>query len=170
MGELYWVMGGADFFELQVPVESSKDSVRALLPYTTLDGDGKINLNTAPAFLIAAALDVPLEDAEQMVRRRWGPDGVEGTEDDVFLENAPSNKNAVLSSSQNATGTSTNAPSPSTAVTTSSTYFRVRGVGVYQEQRVACETLAKKDGEGLMLLRLPRVVERKRDRPDEKRR
>jgi len=168
MGEIYWVMGGADLFDLQVPVESGQDGARPLLPYTTLDGDGKININTAPAFLIAAALDIQLEDAEQVVRKRWGPDGVPGTADDVFLESAPTGQNVIQSAPPASTGTSTNAPSPSTAITTSSNYFRVRGVGVFQEQRVVCEALAKKGGdEGLTLLRLPRVVERKRDRPDE---
>lgn len=76
------------------------DSVVANLPdwrdYFTIYSAGKVDLNEADAKVLAAvavalegtsdpATDFPdkLEDAEELVRDRWGPDGVEDTEDDI---------------------------------------------------------------------------------------
>ncbi len=158
MGELYWIMGGAELLDLQVPVDFD-GNIKPLLPYTTIDGDGKININTAPPFLIAAALDLPIEKAEQIVQKRWGPDGIEGTEDDVYLDGLPDVQGQTTTPQA---GTPAISPT-SSAITTSSNYFRVRGVGEFQEQHVVCEALAVRDGQGgLTLLRLPRTIEKKK--------
>ncbi len=162
VGEIYWVMGGPRILDLQVPVDL-QGTIKPLVACTTVYGDGKINLNTAPAFLIAAAMDISTEDAEQMVARRWGPDKEEGTEDDVFVEGASEGQSSSNPVSPNPAGGGAAPAQATPAVTTSSTYFRVRGVGKFGDQRVVCEALAKKDGQGgLVLLRVPHIVEQVR--------
>ncbi len=56
----------------------------AIRPYVTVFGDGKINVNTAPApVLFASGFDASL--SSKVVRYRCGPDGVEGTQDDLEI-------------------------------------------------------------------------------------
>ncbi len=157
VGELFWVMGGPDIMELTVTGDPNGKAV-PLLPMTTIYGDGKININTAPATLISAALGVSLEDAEQqIVQFRRGPDGIEGTTDDVFLTGVPA---GVLPDASKVRESVTARPGASTnIITTTTTIFRVRGVGESGNQRVVREALATKEGNsGLRLLNEPRTV------------
>lgn len=157
-GELHWIMGGPEMLALKVPVDSRgrRDWLR---PMTTIYGDGRININTAPAILVAAALDVPLEQAEAMVRRRWGPDGKEGTHDDLFVESVPVATDARPMADQGGADGRIIA-GPELGATTRSSLFRVRGIGIYQGQRVVREALAvRKDEYGLRLLDDPIAAE-----------
>ncbi len=157
MGELFWVKGGPEIMKLQIIVDT-EGKMKPLLPMTTIYGSGQINLNTAPAVLIAAALGISLESAEQTVRSRWGPDGKEGTEDDVFLQGVPVGTTMASSTSQG--NTINNTASSSSVVTLSTALFRARGIGEFQGQRVVREALAVRDsGSGLRLLQEPRTVE-----------
>ena len=55
-----------------------------LLPYLTVYGDGKININTASGVVLyALGLDDVL--VEKVLKYRRGQDGVEATEDDIFF-------------------------------------------------------------------------------------
>lgn len=157
LGEIPWVMGAPDLLGLRVPADLSRRTV-PLMELTTLYGDGKINLNTAPPVLIAAALGLDLETAEQMVRTRAGPDGLEGTADDVPMERITPSAGGIRSREvgENATG---GGPVPG-STTTSSGMFRLRGVGWYQGQQVVREALARRAGaEGFQLLESPRTIE-----------
>lgn len=157
MGELYWVMGGDKIMEIAAPVDS-RGKTAPLSHMTTIYGDGRINLNTAPPVLIAAALNTTLENAEMIVRTRCGPDGIEGTADDVFLDGIP--QGVITSASSERATTDETQPTTSSVVTTSSSCFRVRGIGVFQGQMVVREALAVKDGEfGLRLLQDPSTME-----------
>ena len=51
--------------------------------YFTIWGDGRLDVNEASAELIHLVCEVNILQAEALVKRRWGPDGKEGTEDDV---------------------------------------------------------------------------------------
>lgn len=154
LGELFWIMGGEEILALRVPMGSQGGSV-SLADLATLHGDGKINLNTAPAPLIAAVLDVSLEEAEQMVRTRRGPDGVEGTADDVPMDRVPLPSVSTARAAQD----STQGPVEG-AATMSSSMFRIRGVGQFQGQRVVREALARRTGDsGFELLEEAHTVE-----------
>jgi general secretion pathway protein K len=58
---------------------------------------GKINVNTASATTLQAIPGMDASTAEQIVRMRSGPDGVDGTEDDTPLGNVGELINAGLS-------------------------------------------------------------------------
>jgi general secretion pathway protein K len=90
------------------------DQVVANLPdwrdYFTIYSAGKVDLNEAEAKVLAAvavalegtsdpATDFPdkLEDAQELVVERWGPDGIEDTEDDIKFQNQDE-MNTALSS------------------------------------------------------------------------
>jgi general secretion pathway protein K len=51
--------------------------------YFTIWGDGRLDINEASAELIQLVCEVNILQAEALVKRRWGPDGEEGTEDDL---------------------------------------------------------------------------------------
>lgn len=51
--------------------------------YFTIWGDGRLDINEASAELIHLVCEVNILQAEALVKRRWGPDGKEGTEDDI---------------------------------------------------------------------------------------
>lgn len=51
--------------------------------WVTFHGSGKLDLNEAPAELLAAFLGIPLSRAESFVQQRHGLDGIPHTEDDV---------------------------------------------------------------------------------------
>jgi type II secretory pathway component PulK len=158
MGELPWLMGGDDILSLRVPVDS-RGKTAGLWPMTTIDGDGRININTAPAVLIAAALNMPLEQAEGIVRSRWGPDGTPGTADDLFFDQVPIGNTTAAEKAGNETAGDSGGRASSVA-TAAAKLFRVRGVGVFHGQKVVRETLAVKDGEfGLRFLREAVTVE-----------
>ena len=63
------------------------DEVRAAKPdwrnWFTLRGSGQLDINTAPAEIIAAATGASLENASMLVQSRNGPDGVPFTIDDA---------------------------------------------------------------------------------------
>ncbi len=154
LGELPWIMGGEEILALRVSMGTRGGSV-PLADLATLHGDGKINLNTAPAPLIAAVLGVSLEEAEQMVRSRCGPDGVEGTADDVPMDHVPLPSVSTAHASQD----STQGPVEG-AATMSSSMFRIRGVGQFQGQRVIREALARRTGDsGFELLEEAHTVD-----------
>ncbi|CAN5248517.1 hypothetical protein BH23VER1_BH23VER1_32260 [soil metagenome] len=50
--------------------------------FFTIYGAGKLDVNEADPALIAVAAEVPIEEAIELVELRWGPDGIEDTEDD----------------------------------------------------------------------------------------
>ncbi len=142
-GELCWVMGGPAILDIKIKTAPDADPV-PITAISTTHGDGKININTAPAALLAAALAIPMERAVQLARLRSGPDGIQGTADDVTWTGIPA-------------GTVAGA-----FVVTSSTLFRVRGVGEFQGQIVVREALASKwIGSGFVLLDEPHTVEEK---------
>jgi type II secretory pathway component PulK len=147
-GELFWIMGGRKILSMKIPVDD-KGKVAPLLPMTTVYGDGKINVNTAPAIFIAAAMNTTVESAQQVVRSRLGPDGLEGTHDDVFLSSIPN----IGGKAPPPANTSTNGISGSASViTTTSKLFRLRGVGEYQGQQVIREALAIRDSQSKLRL------------------
>ncbi len=51
--------------------------------YFTIYSQGKLDLNEAPADLLAIVCETTPEDAQQFVETRWGPDNLEDTRDDV---------------------------------------------------------------------------------------
>jgi type II secretory pathway component PulK len=55
--------------------------------FFTVYGDGKLDLNEAPAALIEAVCETGQYQAEKLVERRLGPDEEADTKDDVLLEN-----------------------------------------------------------------------------------
>lgn len=62
----------------------TKDVYERLLPYVTIYGDGRININTAPAPVLYA-LGLQDEVVEKILTVRRGKDGIEGTADDWFF-------------------------------------------------------------------------------------
>jgi type II secretory pathway component PulK len=54
----------------------------------TLLSDGPLDVNEAPAELIAAVLNIPLSQAQAFALTRAGKDGVLGTSDDILVKNA----------------------------------------------------------------------------------
>lgn len=53
--------------------------------WVTFHGGGQLDLNEAPAELIAVFTGAPLSRAQGLVARRWGPDGLAHTLDDLTL-------------------------------------------------------------------------------------
>lgn len=153
-GELIWVMGGRRMLEAKVLTDAS-GRTESLISMTTLYGDGRVNVNSAPAALIAAVLNIPLERAQELIRIREGADRLEGTADDRFLNEIPSE---ILPVNDVRRGDPKNI---TTLASTVSSYFRIRGVGEFQGQRVVKEAVAVRDQSGLCLLENPRVVEEK---------
>lgn len=63
------------------------DSYRIILPYVTVYGDGKININTcSQETLVILSIDESL--AQRIIALRHGPDGTAGTGDDVVFSSA----------------------------------------------------------------------------------
>jgi general secretion pathway protein K len=62
------------------------DTVASLKPnwrdYFTIYSQGRLDLNEAPADLLAIVCDTTPESAQQFIETRWGPDKIEDTEDD----------------------------------------------------------------------------------------
>lgn len=62
------------------------DTIASLKPnwrdYLTIYSSGKLDLNEAPADLIAIVCDTTPETAQEFVESRWGEDKIEDTEDD----------------------------------------------------------------------------------------
>ncbi|MFZ4695274.1 MAG: general secretion pathway protein GspK [Verrucomicrobiia bacterium] len=157
LGEIPWIAGAPEILDLRVPVDAAGRRAR-LAEITTLWGDGKINLNTAPPILVAAALGLDLEEAVHLVRARAGPDGIEGTADDVPMENIPRTAGAAKHSGLGELPGNRGPVAGST--TTSSKVFRLRGVGWFQGQQVTCEALVRSaGGDAFELIEEPRVVE-----------
>ena len=96
---------------------------------TTL-GDGKVNINTANADVLAALPGMDTKAAQLVIEFRKGADGVEGTEDD-FVFSAPRDLTKVpgFESAREA--------SVKALVKTNSSFFRVEAVGkIYRGARV----------------------------------
>ncbi len=70
----------------QVPrmaeLDQAKPDWRSVL---TLRGDGRLDLHTASADTIAAVTGAPMENADMLIRKRKGLDGIANTPDDVLL-------------------------------------------------------------------------------------
>jgi type II secretory pathway component PulK len=54
----------------------------------TVFGDGKININTVPPTILAALPGLSSEVADTIATYRAGPDGLAGTDDDAFIQDA----------------------------------------------------------------------------------
>lgn len=65
-----------------VEVAQAKPNWRSVL---TLRGDGRLDIHTASAQNIAAVTGVSLENADMLVHKRQGPDGIANTPDDFLL-------------------------------------------------------------------------------------
>jgi type II secretory pathway component PulK len=65
-----------------VEVAQAKPNWRSVL---TLRGDGRLDIHTASAQNIAAVTGVSLENADMLVQKRQGPDGIANTPDDFLL-------------------------------------------------------------------------------------
>ena len=64
----------------------SEEIFEGLLPFVTIYGDGKVNVNTASRAVLLA-LGVKEEMVDLILSARRGPDGIEATEDDhIFLD------------------------------------------------------------------------------------
>ena len=74
-----------------------EDLFKKLLPFITVFGDGKVNINTASRItLISSGLSENLVDKILSLRR--GNDRVEATEDDVMIQNISDCKNELIKS------------------------------------------------------------------------
>lgn len=93
--EMYWGTGAGDH-----PVTLFHQPPRKLLPgdqpsfpvglvdlFTTMSS-GRININTASVDALQMIPDIDLNTAQNIIKLRAGPDGVEGNEDDVPFRNA----------------------------------------------------------------------------------
>lgn len=60
--------------------------VERLRPFATVYGEGSVNINTAPVEVLEC-LGISPEVSRQIVRLRWGDDGVPFTDDDVVFKN-----------------------------------------------------------------------------------
>ena len=71
----------------EAEIVARMDEVRALKPdwrtWFTLRGSGQLDINTAPAEIIAGATGATLENATMLVQTRNGPDGLQFTKDDA---------------------------------------------------------------------------------------
>jgi general secretion pathway protein K len=74
----------------EVELVARMDEVRALRPdwrsWFTLRGNGQLDVNTAPAEILAAATGASLENAMLLVSTRNGFDGLPQTEDDMLFK------------------------------------------------------------------------------------
>ncbi len=70
--------------ELLLVKGMTKDNVERILPYVTIYGDGRININTAPAEVLFA-IGVDDELIAKILTARRGKDGVEATGDDLVF-------------------------------------------------------------------------------------
>lgn len=72
--------------ELLLVKNMNEDIFKKLLPYLTVYGDGRVNINTVSKIVLKAlGLDAVLIEKISFVRR--GPDGVDSTEDDYVFQN-----------------------------------------------------------------------------------
>lgn len=109
----------------------SADSLSRIKTLGTVLGDGKVNINTATADVLAALPGMDPKAAQMVVEFRKGPDGIEGTSDD-FVFASPDDLAKVPGLTPVRV-----APALSLAKVNSN-IFRAQAVGsVYQGQRVA---------------------------------
>lgn len=73
----------------ELPLVRNWNLIEAIKPdwrnYFSVNGDGFIDLNYAPADVLIAILGSEESNAENLIRERNGPDGLPNTEDDVKL-------------------------------------------------------------------------------------
>lgn len=129
LGELLWVRKGPEVLSARLDPEFAGHSDR-VIDYLTVEGDGKINVNTAPLIVLASLGNVDPATAEKWLKDRNGVDGLSGTDDDKPL-------NSQLFQS----GQETNS-----MVTTQSDYFIVEGVGEVGGVRAARRGLFLNEG------------------------
>ncbi len=109
----------------------SADALSRITTLGTVLGDGKVNINTASADVLAALPGMDQKTAESIVEFRKGPDGVEGTSDD-FVFASPEDLAKVPGL------TPVRVAPVIPLVKVSSNIFRAHAIGtVYRGQRVA---------------------------------
>ena len=65
-------------------LEDGDPPIRGIARWVTTWGDGKVNINTATADVLQTMPELDEFDIEQIMERRLGADGFQGTEDDGF--------------------------------------------------------------------------------------
>jgi general secretion pathway protein K len=128
LGELLWVRKGPEVLSAQLDPDVTGRADR-VLDYLTVEGDGKINVNTAPLVVLASLGHIDIGTAEKWVKERNGPDGIAGTPDDAPID------------SQIFGAGDTNG-----LVTTQSDYFIVEGIGDVGGVRASRRGLFHNDG------------------------
>jgi len=135
LGELLWVRKGSEILSARIdPKITGRDE--SVMDHLTVEGDGKINVNTAPLVVLASLGNVDPATAELWLKQRNGPDGLPGTEDDRPLESE------LLEAGQ------TNA-----IVTTRSEFFIVEGEGDVAGVRASRRALFRNEGSTLRKIR-----------------
>ncbi len=129
LGELLWVRKGPEVLSARLDPDVTRRAER-VIDYLTVEGDGKINVNTAPLIVLASLGHVDVATAEKWLNDRNGLDGVPGTEDDKPLES----------------GLFQAGSTPDPMVTTRSDYFIVEGIGEVGGVRAAWRGLFVNEG------------------------
>ncbi|MBV9463199.1 MAG: general secretion pathway protein GspK [Verrucomicrobiae bacterium] len=107
LGEIFLIKNGPLIAQARL-----KGGGPRILDLLTIEGDGRVNVNTAPAAVLAALGQMDLGTAQGWVSQRAGADKVPGTLDDVPLDPglvSPGGTNRILK--------------------TQSEYFVVKGIG-----------------------------------------
>jgi hypothetical protein len=66
--------------------KASENSSRGLVHYFTSVGSGRVKINTLPAPILAVLPGMDEASANRIEAYRVGPDGVAGTDDDIYLQ------------------------------------------------------------------------------------
>ena len=128
LGELLWVRKGHEILSARLDPEITGRPER-VMDHLTVEGNGKINVNTAPLIVLASLGHIDIATAEKWLKDRNGPDGVPGTDDDKPLDSQ------IFQAGQ------TNG-----MVTTQSEYFIVEGVGEVGGVRASRRGLFRNEG------------------------
>lgn len=136
LGEIFWIRKGPEILAARLDPDRAGMAGR-LVDLLTVEGDGKINVNTAPPALLAALGNVDAATAQDWSRRRSGPDGVSGTQDDLPVASAFEGMDE----------------SARAMLTTRSGYFIVEGIGESQGVQAVRRALFRAEGGTLKKVR-----------------
>lgn len=132
LGELLWIRKGPEVISARLDPDITGKTDR-VLDYLTVEGTGKVNINTAPPVVLASLGHVDIATAEKWLKDRNGPDGVPGTADDKPIDPQ------FFQSEQ----------SSNSVAATQSQYFIVEGIGEVAGVRSSRRGLFLRDGEQL---------------------
>lgn len=136
LGELVWIRKGPEVLSARLDPDVAGRSDR-VMDFLTVEGDGKVNVNTASPVVLASLGHVDIDTAEKWLKDRNGPDGESGTEDDQPIPTA------LFGSGE----------TENPMIGTESKFFIAEGIGEVGGVRAVRRALYQRDGEQLTKVR-----------------